>query len=103
MRNTRAASLPNGRLPGRGSATMGFAGLGLKDLDRLEAMSAGMGVEHRKLLAAIDHIVGVVDVEFYFCRRPVVALAEEIDHGDADIIKRAQTYCSQCIKIYEIQ
>ena len=40
-----------------------LAGVALEDVDRLEAMTAGVGVEQRQLLAAVHHVVGVVDVE----------------------------------------
>src|SRR5262245_44006925 len=38
-------------------------GVALEDVDRLEAVPAGMHIEQRELLAAVHEVVGVVDVE----------------------------------------
>ena len=60
----------------------GLAGRRFEDVDRLEAMAAGSRrrraralrrVEEGELLAAVNHVAGVVDVEFDAVRRALVA------------------------------
>ena len=65
-----------------------LAGVGLEDVDRLEAVAARVRVEQRELLAAVDEIVGVVDVEHDARRRRRVAVEVEIDQRDADLVER---------------
>jgi hypothetical protein len=40
-----------------------LAGIAFEDVDRLEAMTASVRVEHAELLAAVHEVAGVVDVE----------------------------------------
>ena len=77
-------------MPGRKQRQDRLAGVALEDVDRLEAVAAGMGVEQRQLLAAVHEVVGVVDVEHDRGGRLVVAAAEEVDVADADLIERAR-------------
>ena len=60
----------------------------LEDVNRLQAVAAGVGIEQRQLLLAVHHVVGVVDVEHDRCRRAGVAAAEQIDEAGADPIQR---------------
>ena len=50
-------------------------------MDGLEAVLAIVGVEQRQLLAAVDGIVGIVDVEDDTVGNTFEAFAEQIDHG----------------------
>ena len=52
-----------------------------EDVDGLEAVLVIMGVEQRQLLAAVDGIVGIVDVEDDALGNTVEAFAKQIDHG----------------------
>ncbi len=52
----------------------------LEDVDGLEAVAVVMGVEQRQLLAAVDRVVGIVDVEHDAFRHAGEAVAEQIDH-----------------------
>jgi hypothetical protein len=75
-------SLPLGRLAGR-SKSRDEAALAVEHDDRLKAVLVIMGVEQRQLLAAVDGVERVVDVE----RDPFGNLGEraaiKIDHGAA--------------------
>ena len=51
------------------------------DVDRQKAPFVVMGVEQRKLLIAMRHVAGVVDVEGDGGRRAGVAATIEVDHG----------------------
>ena len=42
-----------------------------------------MGIEERKLLAAVDGVAGIVDVENYALRNERDAVAEQVDHRQA--------------------
>jgi hypothetical protein len=57
-----------------------FAGGGLVDVDRQEAAAVVMGVEQGELLAAVDPILGIVDVEDEMPRHVLEAVAEQLDH-----------------------
>ena len=58
-----------------------LAGGGLIDVDRQEAAAVVVGMKQRQLLAAMDAILGVVDVEHDAARDLGEARAEQIDHG----------------------
>ena len=77
----RAASFPEGRLPGRKSESTGLAVAALEDVDGLEAIVIIMGVEQCQLLAAVDRVLGIIDVEDDTAGNMVRAFAEQIDHG----------------------
>jgi hypothetical protein len=49
-------------------------------LDRQEAAAVVVGVEQRELLAAVDRIAGVIDVEHDPPRHLGEAVAEQLDH-----------------------
>jgi hypothetical protein len=91
-RRTRAASSPDGRLPGRSSESVvlkarlrhDLAGGRLEDVDRLEAVAACVGVEQRQLLLAVHGIVRVVDIEDDARRDLRKAAAEQIDQPEPD-------------------
>ena len=53
----------------------------LEDVDGLEAIVIIMGVEQRQLLAAVDRVLGIIDVEDDTAGNMVRAFAEQIDHG----------------------
>jgi hypothetical protein len=53
----------------------------LIDVDRQEAPAIVVGVEERELLAAVDAVLGVVDVEHDAMRHLLEAVAEQLDHG----------------------
>ena len=57
-----------------------LAGGGLVDVDRQEAAAVVVGMEQRQLLAAVDAILGVVDVEHDAARHLGEAVAEQLDH-----------------------
>src|ERR1700746_651490 len=73
-----STSSPDGRLPGRSSDSTGRPG-GLEDLDGLEAVAAGMGVEQCKLLLSMHSIVRVVNVEHDAAGYALEAGTEQID------------------------
>ena len=52
----------------------------LVDVDRLEAAAVVVGVEQRQLLAAVNPVLGVVDVEHDAARHLLEAVAEHLDH-----------------------
>ncbi len=52
----------------------------VEDVDGLKAVLVMMGVEQRQLLAAVDGIRGVVDVEHDAARNAGEAVTEQIDH-----------------------
>ena len=56
-------STPDGRLAGAQDDRDGTALLGVVDVDRQKAALVIVGVEQRKLLMAVRHVAGVVDVE----------------------------------------
>ena len=58
-----------------------LAGDRLVDVDRQEAAPVVVGVEERELLAAVDPVLGVVDVEHDPARHLGEAVAEQLDHG----------------------
>ena len=76
----RASSSPEGRLPGRKSDSTGLGRGRLEDVDGLEAVVVIMGVEQRQLLAAVDGVAGIVDVEDDTVGNKARAFAEQIDH-----------------------
>ncbi len=61
----------------------------LEDVDGLEAVFIVMGVEQRQLLAAVDGITGIVDVEDDTVGNTVEAFAEQIDHRQSHARQRA--------------
>ena len=75
-----AASSPEGRLPRAQEREHRLAGGGLEDVDGLEAVRVVMGVEQRQLLAAVDGIGGIVDVEGDAGGNTLEACEEQIDH-----------------------
>ena len=77
----RAASFPEGRLPGTQEREHRLGRGRLEDVDGLEAIVIIMGVEQRQLLAAVDRVLGIIDVEDDTAGNMVRAFAEQIDHG----------------------
>ena len=79
----KGADLLAARPLGRAKHGGDEAALAVEDDDRLKAVFVVMGIEQPQLLAAVDRIEGVVDVE----RDPLRDLAEgvaiKIDHGAA--------------------
>ena len=65
------------------------AAVGIEDDDRLKAVVVVVGVEQTQLLAAVDSIEGVVDVEGdpprHLAKRPAI----EIDQSTAEVQQRA--------------
>ncbi len=53
----------------------------LEDMNGLEAIAVVMGVEQCQLLAAVDDIVSIVDIEHDALGNAVEAGAEQTDHG----------------------
>ena len=88
-RKTRAASSPDGRLPGRSSDSTGLPVAASKIWMGWKAVLAVMGVEQRQLLAAVDRIGGVVDVEHDALGHALEAVAEQIDHRQPHARQRA--------------
>ena len=68
-----------GSLAGTQQREHRLAGGRLEDVDGLEAIVVIMGVEQRQLLAAVDGIVGVVDIEHDALGNALEAGAEQID------------------------
>jgi hypothetical protein len=60
----------------------------LVEVDRQEAAAVVVGVEQRELLAAIDPVRGVVDVEHEASGQVVEAVAEQLDHGRHHALER---------------
>ena len=58
-----------------------LASSGLVDMDRQEAAAVVVGMEQGQLLAAVNAILGVVDVEHDAARHPLEAVAKQLDHG----------------------
>ena len=52
-------------------------------MDGLEAIVVVMGVEQRQLLAAVDPVGGIVDVEHDARRHRIEAVTEQIDQGQS--------------------
>ena len=69
-----------GRLAGAQDHGNRLAGRRLVNVDRQKAAAAVMGVEQRELLAAVNPILGVVDIQHNAPRHLVKAIAEQIDH-----------------------
>ncbi len=61
----------------------------VEDMDGLKAVLAVMGVEQRQLLAAVDRIGGVVDVEHDALGHALEAVAEQIGHRQPHARQRA--------------
>jgi len=57
-----------------------LAGGCLEDVDGLEAIVVVMGVEQRQLLAAVDGIIGIIDIKHDALRHGLEAGAKQIDH-----------------------
>ena len=58
-----------------------LAALHMVDMDWQEAPRVVMGVEQRQLLAAVDRVAGVVDIEHDRRRRGREGAAEDVDQG----------------------
>ncbi len=58
-------------------------------MDGLEAIVVVMGVEQRQLLAAVNGVVGVVDIENDARRNALEAGAKQIDHRQPHAPERA--------------
>ena len=93
----RAASLPEGRLPGPRRENTGLPetaskpvlGLDPRNVDRQIAGAVVVRVEEGEPLAAVHRILGVVDVELDACGWRSEAAAEEVDHAEPDAAGRA--------------
>jgi len=57
-------------------------------VDRQEAAAVVIGVEQRQLLAAVDPILSIVDVEHEASRHFGEAVAEQLDHGGHHALQR---------------
>lgn len=57
-----------------------FAGGGFVNVDRLKAAAVVIGVEQRQLLAAMDPILGVVDIQHDAPWHGLEAIAKQLDH-----------------------
>src|SRR4051794_14266713 len=73
--------LAGGRLAGAEHDRHRPAGRGVVDVDRQEAVGIVVGVEQRQLLAAVDLVAGVVNVERDARRRRGVARHPLVDEG----------------------
>ena len=71
---------PVGRLAGAQDDRDRLAGRRLVDVDRQKAAAVVVGVEQRELLAAVNPVLGVVDVEQDAPGYLVEAVAEQLDH-----------------------
>jgi len=60
-----------------------------EDVDRLEDVLVIMGVEQRQLLAAVDGVRGVVDVEHEAVGNTLEAVTEQVDHRQPHARQRA--------------
>jgi hypothetical protein len=77
---TRAASAPDGPLARTQQRQHRLAGCRVEDVDGLEAVRVVMGVEQRQLLAAVDRIGGVVNIEHDALGHALEAVAKQVDH-----------------------
>ena len=68
-----------------------LGGDGFVDVDRLEAAAVVVGVEQRELLAAVNPILGVVDIEHDAPRHLFEAVAEQLDHRRHHAFERDRT------------
>src|SRR4051794_21166196 len=73
--------LAGGRLAGPEHDRHGPARRGVVNVDRQEAVGVVIGVEERQLLAAVDLVAGVVDVERDARRRRGIARHPLVDEG----------------------
>ena len=89
-RSTSATSAPSGVLPGRRMTATGLPVRRLVDVDRQEAAAVVVGVEQRQLLAAVNPVLGVVDVEQDAARHLVEAVAEQLDHRRHHALERGR-------------
>ena len=71
---------PIRRLAGAQDDRHRLGGDGFIDVDRLEAAAVVVGVEQCELLAAVNPVLCVVDVEHDATRHLVEAVAEHLDH-----------------------
>jgi hypothetical protein len=76
-----ATSVPAGVLPGTQDDGDRLAGGRLVEVDRQEAAAVVVGVEQRELLAAVNAILGIVDVEHDPLRHVVETVAEQRDQS----------------------
>ena len=67
-----------------------LAGGRLVDVDRQEAAAVIVSMEQRELLAAVDPVLGVVDVEHDAAGHGVEAVAEQLDHGGHHALERGR-------------
>ena len=65
----------------------------LEDVDGLETILVIMGVEQRQLLAAVDGVVGVVDIENNAFRHTGKAGTKQIDHLEPHARQRTPRRC----------
>ena len=89
-RSTSATSAPSGVLPGRRMIATGLPVRRLVDVDRLKAAAVVIGVEQRQLLAAVNPVLGVVDVEQDAPRHLLEAVAEHLDHRRHHALERGR-------------
>ncbi len=89
-RSTSATSAPSGVLPGRRMIADRLAGRRLVDVDRQEAAAVVVGVEQRELLAAVNPVLGVVDVEHDAPGHLLEAVAEQLDHRRHHALERGR-------------
>ena len=61
-------------------------------MDRLKAAAVVIGVEQRQLLAAVDPVLGVVDVEHDATRHLLETVAEQLDHRRHHAFERNRTW-----------
>ena len=61
----------------------------LVDVDGLEALVVIMRVEQRQLLAPVDGIAGIVDIENDALRHPLEAGAKQVDQGKPQTRRRS--------------
>src|SRR5271154_4804119 len=88
-RNTSATSAPSGVLPGRRMMATGLP-VRLVDVDRQKAAAVIVGVPQRELLAAVNPVLGVVDVEQDTPRNLLEAVAEQFDHSCHHALERGR-------------
>ena len=81
---------PVRRLAGAQDDRHRLAGGRLVDVDRLKAAAVVIGVEQRELLAAVDPVLGVVDIEQDAPRHLLEAVAEQLDHRRHHALERGR-------------
>ena len=81
---------PVRRLAGAQDDRHRLAGRRLVDVDRQKAAAVVIGVEQRQLLAAVNPVLGVVDVEQDAARHLLEAVAEHLDHRRHHALERGR-------------